>query len=168
MKKCWTTAWYTGLSAIFCYSAHLHGGAREVLLQELTMNHFANVSDTHFMDDHSSEGIVVKIEAGTKIPLKMNVNGSVISLQQETLPAVLVIHKTFYIKALPLEATGCTYCGTEETAAVQPQFLFSQDKASWYNFEEFFGGMLHTSLVLDEVTSTPIAEISIDVEFKQQ
>lgn len=170
MKKYLTTSWCTCLSAILLScSANLYGGPREVLLQELTMNHFVGVGDANFLDYTSSEGVVIKVEAGTKLPLRINVNGPIISLEQGALQAVLVIHKTFYIKALPVVAEAeCTYCDAAETAETQPQFLFSQDNLSWYSFEEFFGGTLNTSLVPDDVSSKPIAEISLDIEFKQK
>lgn len=148
-----------------CVSAQLHSG-QEITMSELTNNHFVNVIDSNILSKEYGEETIVKVEAGTKLPLKLDISGPLLSIEHSASPPILVVDQTFYIKILPLLApNGCIYCGGDEPIG-SPQFLFSHDALCWSSFEEFFGGTLNTSVIIDEETAQPVANISLDVQLK--
>lgn len=148
--------------------ASLHASPQEVILRELTSNHFIDVIDSDLLSKDYGEEMVIKIEEGTKLPIKLKIASPILSIENIDSPPLLVVNKTFYIKIMSrLAGTGCFYYDVELDGDTPPHFLFSHDAEEWLSFEDFFEGSLNTAIIADEETHEPTASISVDMRFKQ-
>ena len=143
-------------------SASLHAEtATHFSLHEMTHEHFINI----FQDNASST--IIYIKEGTRLPLNISSNEGIFSIENPTHPAVLVVNKPFYVKIVPaLSDADCSLCEGTSMNVEQPTFLFSHDEVSWESFENFFSGHIHAGVSADEESSSPFAQIAVELQFK--
>jgi|GEM_PF-1549360 len=153
--------------SILLTTACLQAIPHEILLRELTSNHFVDTIDSEIISKEYGEETIIKIEEGTRLPLQFHIEGPILSIENTESSPVLVVHETFYVKILPAPAkAGCFYCDGEMGIDSSTQFFFSHDTLEWRSFEEFFGGSLKANIAKDEFTQALTANISLDVQFR--
>ena len=141
---------------------------RTVLFQEMTEEDLLDL-----LQDPSL--IIIKIDEGTNLPIKLTVNSPVIAFESANPLGTLVVKEPFYIKMEAFE--GFSHEALEEAADLSidslkeflmknTQLLFSLDQITWKSFEGFLGGNLQANIFIEEDSKQPITEFLLDLYFK--
>lgn len=117
-------------------------------------------ADCEALFGESGGSVVVYLEEGTRLSIKMDAKGDFFSIENLEEGATLTVHKPFYMKMASIPEDSMT----EEN--LQPfYFEFSHDQVEWKSFQEFFGGSVNASF--DPNAETKQINFSVDVNFKK-
>lgn len=135
---------------------------KQFLLHEMTQENFTEIVQ------NKAISYVIKIEEGTRLPINLEANGTLFSIEHsKNALTVVVINKPVYVKISYAKADlDCSLCGSPGSEEPKLQMEFSQDQITWKSFKDSFTGNIFAGISTDEESPVPAAKLSFDLDFK--